>query len=570
MNIKKIFTTDPFSLLLVASLLILTIITVTDFNQWNELKALLYPTTTTDEIKESGSASNKLRVLAFKSDHGRRKNYSFNNNLNISISDRRESFTVAPPAGGTTPYLIESDEDMKNIILEAPGTDFVGWSGCDADTGTRCQVSVTDHQIRKVEAHYSNPEPRLPLQLWSVSNNEIQGFLPGHLWNVTNPRVGFKAANNRIEGGIPPSIDSLAALQLNLGRNRLEDEIPFQIGYMPAIQYLGLYKNILEDEIPITMGELTTLRYLLLYDNLLEDEIPWQLGNLRLLVRFELHDNLLEGEVPHQITNISGLIPSELRLYNNLLEEVETGFMKKAPWDGINFHNNRFSSGAILDALDEAAQNSGEYIDFCGNNPVVNANYSVDGQSCSLNVPQEVNDAAEAWDEIYVDVQLTQDTVYYTGECSGGCSGEVNTRDGDCIKYDEGGLGEEGNCLEYEEIEYCSYSSECDPDTEMGNEPPENFSDPYCIMLEESWEGWRCEDTDYIPDEVDHRAEENDCDTYTHPECRPVCESGGCTGRTSPPCSASSGFYCRSTGETGSGWDNSENEADDHDEECGS
>lgn len=543
MKIKNKLKKDPFSLLLIVSVLIVSILTISNFEELGYLRGLIYPTTVTDEI--SGQKTNRLEVLVYEHNHLINKDYEFNEGGSVSITQPNE-FAGTINSG----EVIESNEDIKDIILEAPTGNFVGWSGCDAETENRCQVSVVSHQKRKIEAHYSNPEPRTEsLQLFSVSNNPLGGQLTDN-WTNANPDLIYKAAYVDLDGEIPSTIEELSPdLQLSLGGNDFTGSIPSEIGGLANTDYIGLQKNSLTENIPTEIEDTSPI-YLLAYMNNLSGPIPSEIGGIGSQIeRFEFHNNQLEGEVPYELTEIGTLTPNELRLYENNLTSTASNFMTDAPWDGINFHNNNFNRAEILSSLNDAAQNSGQYIDFCGNAPVVEANYSVDGSSCSLSVPDEVNNAADSWNEIYVEVTLSQATEYYTGNCSGRCSGEIVE-----VENEEGEI-----------VEECDTSSRCNPDTSQGSRSPYNFPGQYCIKITEPKE--ECEDIDHIPDEVDHRAEEDDCDTYTHDECRPICSEGRCGG-SATNCPDRRNWHCEASGDYDSGWDNSQNEADSHLTEC--
>lgn len=548
---KKILK-NPILILSFLIIAITLIITFTNFNNWDHLKGLLYPTLIESEIE--GSKKNVLEILAFESEHAADKeDYEFDekeiwiNQVDPDDNDNKEDFNLPPEvnAKGETPYTVESNQDMKNILLEAPSRNFVGWSGCDAADDNLCQISVTNNQRRKIEAHYSIPEGGSSLQLFSMSNNAIEGALTEDWINDINPSLVFKAAHNSLKGYLPDNLGNLRArMQLNLGGNDFKGEIPKSIGDL-NVKYLGLYKNNLSGKIPKEIGNLNP-KYFLLYNNELSGLIPEEIGNLGSQVqRFELHNNKLTGQVPIELLDIGTLKPNELRLYNNRLTSVERDFMEKAPWDGINFHNNNFGIHAIKTALYDAAKNEGgNYIDFCGNAPLIKATYSANGKYCHLTGTSEVNQAVEKWEKIYVEAKLEQKSSYYTGSCEGYCNGSVKERWDDCdwnCIHGEGKSKEE--CCE-EKIEYCALGSLCIPGTAWNTYWPLNFrylKGNYCILITEPIH--ECEDTEYIPNTVNHAAEYPDCNYWKHLECKPICESGTCDG-TVENCPDTSDWYC--------------------------
>ena len=523
MKIKNKIKKDPFSLLLIISVLIVSILTLSNFEGLEYLRGLIYPTTTTDEI--SGQKANRLKILVFNHNHKIDKEYERTESGTVNIIEPEDfAGTYGPDE------VIESNENMENIILE-PGSgsgDFVGWSGCDAETNNQCQISVTNHQKRKVEAHYSNPEPRDSLQLFSVSNNSLGGQLTDD-WTNVNPALVYKAAYIDLDGEIPSTIENLSPdLQLTLGGNSLEGEIPPEIGDLSGTDYIGLQKNQLSGETPPEIGDLHPI-YLLAYQNNLSGPIPSEIGDLGSQVqRFEFHENNLEDEVPYELIQIDTLNPNELRLYGNNLSATEPGFMADAPWDGINFHNNSFSANEQMNSLNEAAtgSSSGDYIDFCGNSSSpLQVNYEINGDWRSTNTQgniQTINNALNDWERIYVEVSLSQTFRRYPNSCDvDQCS----------PSWDD------------EEEECTNTSTDCSPSGARNyTATPPNHRSPVCVEISEELQGNEddleaMERLGEVPVAVEHAAEHNQCSYYDHPECEAVCESdGSCGGGSESSC----------------------------------
>ncbi len=165
---------------------------------------------------------------------------------------------------------------------------------------------------------------------WSLSANWLTGDPCVPAWrgvtcNWENTTVTHLQLNtNNLNGGIPPAIGNLTALQyLYLGYNQLTS-IPAELGNLTALQRLGLYNNQLTSipvelgnltalqrlelssnqltSIPAELGNMTNLRYLYLESNQLTS-IPVELGNLTNLTYLYLGSNQLTGEVPASIMN---------------------------------------------------------------------------------------------------------------------------------------------------------------------------------------------------------------------------------------------------------------------------
>ncbi len=439
--------------------------------------------------------------------------------------------------GGSTSYerrgehFSKHDEwpEIKNIVLRAQqlhgGGYFVGWSGCDATDdgqqktweepvteGLHCQISITDSQIRKVEAHYARPNEELDLQIFSISKNPLGGTL-NDSWLNTRPELIYKASYIELDNTrIPDSIGELSVadeLQLNLGGNQnIYGQIPEETDNLGEIDYLGLYKGSLDEEIPENLG--LTLRpiYFLAYMNQLPGEIPENLGEMGSRPgRFELHDNRLEGEVPHNLYKLTGLEPREMRLYINQLESTEDDLIYDSNWEGVNFNTNVFSTPEAMDTLDDASRRSGTYIDFC-NNPADGGRvrYDLEGNCVDADIRDEVNAAVEAGWDVYIRIELEQLYDWYDGCSSANCS-ENYDDDGECESASRSGCNVR-NPAGYKQ--YCHGDAEC----VRIEEPIES-----CDDIEASSEG--------LPEKVIHASRCPGCEYYTHPQCEPDCEFEG-------------------------------------------
>ncbi|XP_042476450.1 receptor-like protein 7 [Macadamia integrifolia] len=88
---------------------------------------------------------------------------------------------------------------------------------------------------------------------------------------------------------------------------------------------IDLSKNRLQGEIPNEIGNLTSLYFLNLSHNALTGRIPSSLGNLKQLESLDLSTNNLGGEIPQQLTSLTFLSVLNLS-WNNL-----TGMIPKGP-----------------------------------------------------------------------------------------------------------------------------------------------------------------------------------------------------------------------------------------------
>ncbi len=451
--------------IVVAIMVFILVVSFGKFSDWNLLKALLYPPSEVNYNAE-GDYGNTLKVLSFTDGI----------KTNLEIKDAHNG-----DMGGTTPYSRSYyDKEIRDVLLEAPleskNSDavFVGWSGCDAtrkESGA-CQVSVTDYQTRKVEAHYMEIKERPLLQIFNISNNKVEGNLTDK-WPQIKPEFAYKAAHTGLtgidlDGSLPDKFGEFESdiKQINLGGNNLKGKIPSSIGSLNDLEYLGLYDNNLTGSIPEEIGNLTNLKYLL------------------------LHNNQLSGKVPESLNNLKNLNPNELRLDNNNLTGIEDGLIEGSNWAGINFYNNSLNASAIDHILEEAAdrEDSGNYINLCGNNVSAEIKYNLDGTCDNVNFRDSINAAVKEGWTVYFPVDLEQEYQKYSG-----C--RIDSRRCDCV--------------------ISSASGSRTP-------PMENIS---CARITNPINN--CDDLKEnkgIPSQIQRAAEYSGCNWYRHDPCKPTCK----------------------------------------------
>ena len=85
---------------------------------------------------------------------------------------------------------------------------------------------------------------------------------------------------------------------LELGDNKLEGQIPVELGNLTRLRVLALNDNLLTGSIPDSFGNLTVLASLDLSQNNLTSTIPASIANLPSLILLDVHNNSLTGPVP--------------------------------------------------------------------------------------------------------------------------------------------------------------------------------------------------------------------------------------------------------------------------------
>jgi hypothetical protein len=90
----------------------------------------------------------------------------------------------------------------------------------------------------------------------------------------------------------------LSVAVLELGDNKLEGQIPVELGNLTRLRVLALNDNLLTGPIPDSFGNLTVLASLDVSQNNLTSTIPASLANLPSLILLDVHNNSLTGPVP--------------------------------------------------------------------------------------------------------------------------------------------------------------------------------------------------------------------------------------------------------------------------------
>ena len=113
---------------------------------------------------------------------------------------------------------------------------------------------------------------------------------------------------NRLDGELPHELGDLTSLKfLDLDSNDLYGNIPAALANLTDLTHLYLWENDLSGPIPPALGNLSNLRSLQLWGNYLSGSIPSQLGNLTKLQALVLHDNELTGSIPPELGKLTDL-----------------------------------------------------------------------------------------------------------------------------------------------------------------------------------------------------------------------------------------------------------------------
>uniref|UniRef100_A0A0E0JXB5 Receptor kinase-like protein Xa21 n=1 Tax=Oryza punctata TaxID=4537 RepID=A0A0E0JXB5_ORYPU len=138
-----------------------------------------------------------------------------------------------------------------------------------------------------------------PLEMVDLSYNNLSGQIPKELFLISTISSFMYLAHNKLNGNLPTEVGNLKNLgELDLSNNTISGKIPITIGECQSLQYLNLSGNFLEGTIPPSLEQLRGLLVLDLSQNNLSGTIPGFLGSMTGLSTLNLSSNDFEGEVP--------------------------------------------------------------------------------------------------------------------------------------------------------------------------------------------------------------------------------------------------------------------------------
>ena len=165
--------------------------------------------------------------------------------------------------------------------------------------------------------HADSPERPVLVALYNatdganwVNNSNWLSDAPLGAWygvytNSEGQVTGLDLAKNRLDGELPADLGGLSKLiTLNLLENGLTGEIPPELGDLTHLVYLQLQWNKLTGEIPPELGNLTNLRTMGLNGNRLSGELSPELGKLTMLGTFFLKFSQFTGCIPAELPEI--------------------------------------------------------------------------------------------------------------------------------------------------------------------------------------------------------------------------------------------------------------------------
>jgi Leucine-rich repeat (LRR) protein len=156
----------------------------------------------------------------------------------------------------------------------------------------------------------------------NLALNNHTGSIPEDIGNLTGMKTWLMYANPQLTGELPTSIANLTALEMFLAAdNNLNGRIPEVFGHLPNLSNLVLSGNDFNDSVPTDLGSGSNLVVLNLSDNRLSGPIPDSLGNMPHLADLFLYANKLTGSIPSSLGSISTLQNLYLSI-NNLEDSI--------------------------------------------------------------------------------------------------------------------------------------------------------------------------------------------------------------------------------------------------------
>jgi len=197
----------------------------------------------------------------------------------------------------------------------------------------------------------------------SLPWQRLEGDIPVELGHLSELEW-LDLAHNGLSGSIPAALAALSDLELlDLSHNELSGAIPGELGQLADLETLDLAGNGLTGSIPRELGNLADLEVLDLRYNELTGVIPGELGALADLQTLSLSGNKLSGSIPGDIGTLAELESLDLS-FNRLSGPIPPDLGNLSDLERLDLRGNVLS-GSIPDRL--AGLASLEALDLSGN-----------------------------------------------------------------------------------------------------------------------------------------------------------------------------------------------------------
>lgn len=207
----------------------------------------------------------------------------------LNISNMNILGNIAPQLGNLS-FLVSLDVSQNNLHGDLP-----------QDLSRLRRLKVMDFAFNNFSGEIpmwfgSNSSSISKLETLSVRNNRLQGNIPKEIGNLKNLKE-LILFGNQFTGTIPLSIFNMSSLEiLGLSNNQLTGSLPVDICHrLHRIKSIGIISNHLSGHIPPGLSNCTELYELSLSYNSFNGTIPPEIVNLERLQFLNLGGNKLRG-----------------------------------------------------------------------------------------------------------------------------------------------------------------------------------------------------------------------------------------------------------------------------------
>ncbi|KAJ0691574.1 putative leucine-rich repeat domain superfamily [Helianthus annuus] len=207
-------------------------------------------------------------------------------------------------------YLFLSLKKLKHLDLS--GTNNISLSVIDSHKN-ESQAKFIDLQMASCNLKAFPEFLRFQHQLEHLylDNNNIEGLIPGWIWNISKETLRKLSLTHNILMGFEkhsPVASWVNLRSLDLSHNMLTGEIPPSICDLLSLHFLDLSFNNITGSIPPCLEKLSnSLVVLKLGSNTLQGTIPNIFTSESSLQMINLSENNLEGQVPRSLENCKSL-----------------------------------------------------------------------------------------------------------------------------------------------------------------------------------------------------------------------------------------------------------------------
>ncbi|EOX99030.1 Leucine-rich repeat (LRR) family protein [Theobroma cacao] len=158
------------------------------------------------------------------------------------------------------------------------------------------KLKLSNNQLKFDLSELAVPDGISSIDLHS---NQVFGSLSSILNNRTSSFLEvIDVSNNLISGTMPEFTEGLSLKVLNIGSNKIADQVPSSISNLIELERLDISRNQITGTIPTSLGQLVKLEWLDLSINRLTGKIPTTLLGIHRMRHASFRANRLCGEIP--------------------------------------------------------------------------------------------------------------------------------------------------------------------------------------------------------------------------------------------------------------------------------